>query len=247
MKKLILVLLATFSLIACITDKKNDLQKFNLQGNVKSITEVEDDIKKDSVIHTSEAYPQYITLLKFNEKGNLTKMSFYHSKNILASETLYKYNDKGYLIEEEHHNYDFFFPVSSKHIPKYDDKGNLIEKDNYDSDGKLTSKTKYKYDGKGNEIERNIYKPDGSLDSKWTFKYDNKGNTIEENVYNSNGSLNSKITYRYNDKNIIEEAYNGRNKETYKYEHDDKGNWIKRISYVNNQPNIITKRTIEYY
>lgn len=46
MKKLILVLLATFSLTACIIDKKNDLQKFNLQGNVKSITEVEDDIKK---------------------------------------------------------------------------------------------------------------------------------------------------------------------------------------------------------
>lgn len=87
----------------------------------------------------------------------------------------------------------------------------------------------------------------GSLDSKWTFKYDDRGNTIEENIYNSNGSLNSKITYRYNDKNIIEEAYNWRSKETYKYECDDKGNWIKRISYTNNQPNIITKRTIEYY
>lgn len=174
-------------------------------------------------------------------------MSFYHSKNILASETLYKYNNKGYLTEEEHHNYDAFFPFSSKHIPKYDDKGNLIEKDNYDSDGKLTSKTKYKYDDKGNEIERNIYKPNGSLDSKWTFKYDDRGNTIEENIYNSNGSLNSKITYRYNDKNIIEEAYNWTSKETYKYECDDKGNWIKRISYTNNQPNIITKRTIEYY
>ena len=78
-----------------------------------------------------------------------------------------------------------------------------------------------KYDDKGNEIEET------SLISKDTYKYDDMGNQIEWNSYNSGGGLNFKATS--------------------KYEFDEKGNWIKKISFTNQIPNNIDERKYEYY
>ena len=36
-------------------------------------------------------------------------------------------------------------------------------------------------------------------------------------------------------------------KETYKYEFDEKGNWIKRINFINQIPKLIDEREYEYY
>jgi hypothetical protein len=116
-------------------------------------------------------------------------------------------------------------------------KGNVsfVEKTEYEAvykfgeiqNGRLKRKNTYKYDDKGNEIEKNFYNSSGSLGNKSTYKYDDKGNLIEENSYYSDGSLESK--------------------ETYMYEFDKMGNWIKRVSFKEDKPDVITERVIEYY
>ena len=115
----------------------------------------------------------------------------------------------------------------SKETYKYDDKSNLIEDNSYYSDSSLNCKWTYKYDDKSNRIEAIWYKSDGSFYGKYINKYDDKSNLIEENGYNADGSLEYKRIF--------------------KYEFDEKGNWIKKISFKNQIPENIKEREYEYY
>ena len=87
----------------------------------------------------------------------------------------------------------------------------MIGENEYDSDGSLDDKSTFTHDNKGNVIEENEYDSDGILASRWIYTYDNKGNDIEWNRYSSDGSLEEKRTYTY--------------------EFDQRGNWIKRIDF----------------
>ena len=92
------------------------------------------------------------------------------------------------------------------------------------------------YDVKGAKTQ-NQYFPvtGGALTGRETYKYDEKGNISEMTLLNADGSLLSK--------------------ETYKYEFDSIGNWVKMttsVAVVENQkivfdPTEITYRTIFYY
>ena len=136
------------------------------------------------------------------------------------SKETYKYDDKGNLIEWYY--YELHDGLAATY--KYDAKGNLIEEISYSHAG--VGNTTYKYDAKGNKIEENSYFI-GLLDRKYTMKYDAKGNLIEGNSYEADGSLD----YKY----------------TFKYEFDEKGNWIKRITFKNQIPESIEEREFEYY
>ena len=182
------------------------------------------------------------------KKNDLTEENL-KGKVKSIKETLYEAVDKFGQIEKGNVLYDAFtFPFTI-----YDEKGNKIEENDYDSDGRLDSKTTYKYDEKGNIIEENDYDSDGRLDSKYIYKYDEKGNKIEENRYDSNGRLSQKTTYKYDEKgNTIEKNdydSDGRPAEnySYKYEYDKNNNWTQRIEYKNTIPVYITERIIEYY
>ena len=82
---------------------------------------------------------------------------------------------------------------------------------------------KIKYNNNGNMIERKSYKSGGSILEDRFYKNDDRGNVIEDN------SLMSKSSFKY----------------TYKY--DVKGNWIQKITFVNDIPKETTKRIIEYF
>jgi hypothetical protein len=56
--------------------------------------------------------------------------------------------------------------------------------------------------------------------------YDDKGNETEWNSYKPDGSLDVK--------------------ETYKYDYDETGNWIKETKFRNGNPEIIIEREIKY-
>jgi protein TonB len=92
------------------------------------------------------------------------------------------------------------------------------------------------YDNKGNKVDNAYFlAAGGSLTGKENYKYDDKGNMIEMTLHNEDGSLLSK--------------------ETYSYEFDAVGNWVKMTTSVavieggklNFEPSEITYRTIAYY
>nr|MBA3241848.1 TonB family protein [Acidobacteriota bacterium] len=92
------------------------------------------------------------------------------------------------------------------------------------------------YDNKGNKVDNAYFlAAGGSLTGKESYKYDDKGNMIEMTLQNEDGSLLSK--------------------ETYSYEFDAVGNWVKMTTSVavieggklTFEPSEVTYRTIAYY
>ncbi|HEU4594801.1 MAG TPA: TonB family protein [Pyrinomonadaceae bacterium] len=92
------------------------------------------------------------------------------------------------------------------------------------------------YDNKGNKVDNAYFlAAGGSLTGKETYKYDEKGNMVEMTLLNEDGSLLSK--------------------ESYSYEFDAVGNWVKMTTSVavieggklTFEPSEVTYRTIAYY
>ena len=225
-----------------------DLQKENLIGKVKSITQTSyrayDKLGKVVKGEREEGF-RYV----FNKTGIKIEEIRYDAKGGVYFKI--RFNDKGKTTEEN--EYITGGILHRKRAYKYNSKGDMVEINVYWSDGSLLGKAIYKYDDRQNNIEYSVYGSDGSLNSKETYKYDSKGNKTEYCEYNSDDSLNSKETYRYDNKGNIIEAniYNSDNVQLkyslYKYIFDIKGNWIKKTCYTNNIPNKITERVIEYY
>lgn len=92
------------------------------------------------------------------------------------------------------------------------------------------------YDMKGNRVDNAYYlSAGGSVTGKEVYKYDERGNIVEMTLHNADGSLLSK--------------------ETYAYEFDAVGNWVKMTTSVavieggkiTFEPSEVTYRTIAYY
>ena len=74
--------------------------------------------------------------------------------------------------------------LKTQSIFKYDSNGNMVEWSWYDSDGSLENKSIYKYDSNGNKVEWSRYVSDGTLKSKSISKYNSKNRLVEEIHYN---------------------------------------------------------------
>jgi len=140
MKKLLYIFLGLSLIVACSDDdKKNDLTRNNLNGNVKSTYEI-----------SFEAIEKFGEI----EKGDKRWQDYDESDNKLI------YNDNGNRIEDN--KYDKDGELTNKLKFKYDDNGNQIEEKNYDEDGELENKYiyEYKFDDKENWIQKTIFKDD---------------------------------------------------------------------------------------
>lgn len=143
------------------------------------------------------------------------------------------YDNTGHIIEEA--EYDATGALYRKKIFKV--AGQTLEDGfNYDANGTPQGKYVFTYDAKGKLIKLMQKVSKGPMapkpiDRKYLYTYDNKGNITEESAYEADGSLYSK--------------------ETYTYEYDSHGNWIKQVkrSISNNGYNSTTVyyRSISYY
>ena len=217
-----------------IKAQKNDWQKEKLTGRVKSVKDITYKVMDTfGVVKKGEIKNGYNE--DFNSIGNEMEVDFfYKSDSSLNSKNIFKYDEKGKLIEEN--IYKSNGRLDTKKTFKYDDKGNEIEDDLYKSDGSLDSKYTYKYDEAGNEIECKVYKSDNNLEHKYIYKYDQKGNQIERSGYKSDGSISYKSTSKYDDNGKkTEDVYyyksdiNFTDKTLFKY--DDKGNLIESNTF----------------
>jgi len=189
---------------------------------------------------------------KYDDIGNIIELNRYYPVDSLEAswKYTYKFDDKGNIIEEN--TYTNGSAEGRLVTYKYDEKDNLIEAKVYTTDSILHWKTTFKYDDKGNKIEKNMYSYDGSLSGKEIYKYDDRGHRIETSNSYQDGILHWKNTYKYDDNdNLIEETYlsdNGSSSQKiYKYEYDEKNNWIRQIQFRNDIPQYIIEREIAYY
>ena len=165
------------------------------------------------------------TIYKYDDKGNVIEETAYNEQNMDYQKSYaYRYNDKGKIL----HKIKYDVGVKdAEWTYKYDKKGNLTEEKLHSRNKDFNNnKLTHIYDEKGNEIERSFYKSD-SLYTKWTYAYDNQARLTEAGGYYPDGKLAFKTTY--------------------KYELDEQGNWIKLTIFDDNRPDYILERKIEYY
>ncbi len=251
-----LLFLLTFSITGNLQAQKTGWDTYELKGKIKSLSQREYKfIEKDKKGKRVGSYIDNFDIL-FNKEGyEIKKDEFNHFEGKLYRRCTFKYDNKGYKVEKR--CYLFTTNMYEKETYKYDDNGNMIESNEYNRNGSLEFRKTYKYDDNKNVIELYQYK-NKSLFAKVIYKYNNEGELIEFNTFTDNGSLLDKVNYKYDSNgNLIEELHsdnkNYNSKETYKYELDKNGNWIKKITFKYKDKSdtfiqeIITERIIVYF
>ena len=222
-----------------------DLKSYNSDGSLKYQDTYMYDYK-GNMIEENQSFGRVKTTYKYNDNGDKIEGECF-SNGFMKFTWKFYYDDKCNLIEEY---ICIPFPKTDrKNIYKYDSNGKMIEAIHYKYDGDLDFKETSKWCNKGNLIERNINYSDGSS-KKNTYKYDDKGRKIEENSFSTNGNIETRKFYDKGNE-IESNHYNSDGsldyKNTYKYDYDATGNWIKIIIFENGIAKIIVEREIEYY
>jgi len=229
MRRIIIPLMLAVALVAPsgAQQKKSDLEHAGLKGKVKTV-------KVDEA--------------KFsNKSGKLVE-----GKRVQLETQ--NYGENGMLVKSVRIDAgargDYFY--------SYDASGSRLEFiRNATSSSRV--KTEFKCDANGFRIEE-VQTGDEGLVAKIVSVYDAKGFRTERRMYNKLG-LFARRTYTYGaDGNPTEEAeYDPQGglvgKQSYSYELDPTGNWIKRITSVQgmsegkpvSEPAEVTYRTITYY
>ncbi|HXR98990.1 MAG TPA: hypothetical protein VN724_00420 [Pyrinomonadaceae bacterium] len=199
----------------------SDARDDRLRGEVKTVLE-----ESESLTGTSTVSGRKPNSMKYyNKAGNLTKQELYDYKGNLSQITVYGYIDGARVsnFKTIERNYNpppvriapspgaappkFDPRYANKYTFLYDDQKRLIEKTWFMSNGETTARDVYKYSG--NQLETLFYSGDGSLNRRFFATVDDKGNKIEE-TQTSDGPVKDKYSYAY--------------------EFDAKGNWTKRVT-----------------
>jgi len=263
--KLIAFSLLTYGLIGFTipVPDLNDLEKYRLKGNVRSLMEIKYALPDENLNAAKEkiVYHKYTV---FDQNGYETETILYEqSKEYLISK--FRFGQDGKPLEMSEHNPDGTLNLLVTY--DYDDKGNIIEA-NYQwgnerkigEIGEIAENTDYYFEIIQNEIftkvlytneyrgyctEEEYYKADSSLSFKFIYKYDIHGNKLESGYYHGNGRLSWLTKYKYDRyNNLIESRLFKSNRiavfSKYEYQFDETGNWISRKENRDVHLNILT-------
>lgn len=251
-----MLLVLLFSAICCSTENskdnsifggttKVDLERMNLNGNIKQIKEMEFLLlTKDSKYEKGSQVGCY-DIYYFNERGNISQVNSFRSPNDGCGILIHNYNERGLKTEIR------FIPSSGPEYVeerfRYDRNNKVIEKIFLpEREDQVTANYIYK-DDKISTIQYSIYNSPSSTE---TFIYNDKGRVLEKKEF-ATGSLLVSYVYKYNNNGDVTEIKcflpSGELDETrtYKYKYDSKGNWIEKVS-IEDAGNRFLTRKITY-
>ena len=134
------------------------------------------------------------SLLQYNKDGRLIAEKIFDSKNQLKGEVLYKYDEKGNVVEETYK--DFSGNILAKKIRHY--RNNVLDQiDVYDAN-ELVFSRRYKYEKNqitGREIQKGISEP---------FVIKLKNGLIESVEFREKNTKLMEIKYRYLQDKLVE-------------------------------------------
>lgn len=203
-------------------------------------------------------------VISYDSKTNEEERISFTSDGSIASKTVTSYNGGGDVLEERISNLDGSRRARMSFT--YDPQGRLVDSKHYWGDTLIShSRTEHKVDSMGNRVKivSRIKSHDPDRQNAYVSTLDKQGNSIEIVHYNSDGSIKERIRngYKYNEKGMMTERYSYNEddslawKDTYSYEFDSFGNWIKETAQhwvgkggkLKAEPPRIKKRTITYY
>jgi len=202
----------------------NHYFKYDARGN-KTEELIEKPARVDNRIRRSREDLKNDTIHNFydyDDKNNLIKQRVVRLKGYAD---IYDYDGKGNLISQQ--TIDSTENLMWGDTNKFDKRGNQIESIFY-FDGKLEYKSYSIYDDKNQEVESFDLGPDGVIESKEIFEYNLQGDWIKAEFY----SYNPERAPR---------------KRKWFYKYDEENNWIEQIYILNDEPQSLTKREIDYY
>ena len=196
---------------------------------------------EDGYLIEDSAFSGYTGLMHITRKIYDTKNNVVEDKSssdMSGSKTyihnfIYKYDLKGNIIEKTESSYaDGKSGWNRNYNYRYNSKGSLVETVTY-LNGVLEKKDFFTYDLKSRPLEWIQYDTYGKQSLRFIHKYDTRGNIAEEIEY-KNEVIKRRISFKYDDNNnIIKTIFNLGIKYpliTDKYEYDEGGNCIKKIS-----------------
>lgn len=246
---------------------------FNLKGTVRIVETMPykvnlnydgEVLSYDTLESSGISNDEYSTVIF--KKSGLIYQYVSKEKNGNVRENIIYYYSNDTLIRKE--NIDIFHnSYWLKYI--YDNKGllkNVVEdnygKDNqiyieyvYNDENKVSIKSRgdfnyhHIYKGEDTLLIEERFKSSGLLNNSYKYNYDD-GLLIQLQLFNGRNRL-FKYEYNYNIHSdclsIVKYERSAKSARNYKYEYDKKGNWIKKISYLNGEINVVTMRSINYF
>jgi uncharacterized protein YkuJ len=239
---------------------KCDWPEIKLKGRVKSVSEIMyRAIDDGGIVKEGEILDIHRFKIMFDDKGNeITEIDFDQNGEVRNLEEIKsKFDFAGNKVQEVSRSKNL--EIDRKSTYGYDKNGNK-RKEEIDilSDAQILNF----YDSLGNKVESKIGSAkDALLRITTKFSFDKNGNEISDIRYDSYGELMDATTRKYDlNNNVIEEETHARKNSllavatgktsyvnSYKYTYDERGNWVKVVSYEDGKPEDITERTIEYF
>jgi YD repeat-containing protein len=192
------------------------------------------------IVETSFLYG----LLEYDTRGNVIKEASYNIFGDFDTLNIYKYDEKGFLIEQYIH-YDEDEVAETHRMENredgkplrefveyqdgsldtvtftYDADGNLLEEVEMDADGIIESHDIYEYSD-GKMVHETIYGPDETRMTENTHTYDENGNLVESKLWNSEAGDQGRVVHEYDEK--------GQRTETLRY--NASGQLIARTIFI---------------
>ena len=218
------------------TKYETDTYKYNEAGLIKEEIIIEEE---------REFRIEY----KYNRRNNLLTKSTFNQKGELEEKVNYTYNKKGQRIKKRY--YDSVGENEGIEEISYDEDGRMLEIKQY-WNGAFDWKQVFEYKKESTKpFYRKEYDNEGKLDKKVTISYDDLGRVIKESIYFPVSKSRDVNTMKYNERGdqVIFKIKRKRKtvvNQKFKYEYDDKGNWIKKIEYEKHIPKYVTVRKVFY-
>lgn len=211
------------------TEKKSDLDKYDLKGNVKSFRQLPyyaimnmGYVLKSKPGTDVFLWTDYGLSVVFDKKGRTLEKTSYKKDNTIGCTTYYKYDADSLIITSIAKDF-----IGKCFVQKYNRNKDLIEEYELDGDNRSNQKNYiYSLDDRGNKIEKIILDSDVRVVSRFLYKYNENNLLIEECSFLNNMII--KTTYDYNNKNQLTQECKFGEFITYKY--DNSGLLISKKS-----------------
>lgn len=258
-------------------DQSTDWVDFRLKGEVKKVTQMSYVAipKGPETIDRGKKQGAFFCY-EFDQQGRKTGAETYSDVGVLQGAIVYAYDETGNVKKEVYKSplgeikhsivsnyspkgelrsktlFDSEDKTLRKGVFRYDVEGNCINETWFGMDGSKYSEFRYTYDPYGHQIEKQVLlQPEKSPDYEpversWSFK----GQLLEEWIGNS-PELRHR-TYKYSTKGEViggTEQLESRPAQPYiyKFYNDDRGNWTKRIKFVDDIPVVYEERELVYF
>lgn len=205
-------------------------------------------------------------VISYNEQGSISEEIYYDSYNSVSESYEYVYDENNLIIEVNRYSDDKELIEKTKYT--YYNNNYLHEAYVYNEDGSLYEKIVYHYNDNAELTKLEIYDSDNELYYTHHITYDDNMNILETEtkqdmsfrVSEDNKSLildkhtiTIRESFKYNNSGFIQELeiyWSDEESETFEthlFTYDQNNNWIRKVEYVDDNPEYLVIRTIEYY